>query len=255
LATVDLAGKRDRSMRFVAIIAAAVAVSALLAQAAGFAQPAEADRPSDVKGYGVGFLLGEDIRNALQRDGVGVDPDLVAKGFRDGLGDQEPLVSRTEMEGLLAAVHQEMKARMVKRLLAENPTFRKLHDENLKTSQQFLELFGQQTGVVSTESGLQYKVLRVGTGPQPTSASVVNVNARVTLLDGSVIFDEKEAEVRLDSTIKGAAEILQLMKVGARWQVAFPPDLAHGAGGSYPLIGPNETFVGSVELLSIKGGT
>ncbi len=212
----------------------------------------DADQTIDEIGYGVGFLVGEEMRTGLRRDGVGIDPDLLARGFRDGLTGGDPLVSVEEMERILMLLHQEMQDRMVRRLLEESPEFKKAHDENLAKSRQFHELFGKQSGVVTLTSGLQYKVLRPGSGRSPRATDIVVLTGRVTLLDGTVISEALGGETRVADVIEGGVEALQLMKVGSKWQVVVPPALAHGPGGQMPLIGPNQTIVAVVELVAIK---
>ena len=212
----------------------------------------QADRPVEITSYGVGFIVGEEIRSGLATDGVGVDADLVARGFRDGLNGADPLVSRDEMQQILALLHREMQERMVRRLLEDNPEFKALSESNLARSTRFHDLFGKQQGVVTLPGGVQYKVLREGTGRSPVSTDVVILNERVTLLDGTVISEADGVETRVDAVIAGGITALQRMRVGDRWQVAVPPALAHGAAGRLPLIGPNESIVGIVELVEIK---
>ncbi len=204
------------------------------------------------RSYGAGFGLGEQIRNELARDGVGADLDLVTKGFRDATTGQTPFAPRGELEAILTAVQREMEDRMVRRLLEENPEFRKLHDDNLARSRAFHDLFGRQPGVVTDPGGVQYKVLRSGNGPSPAASDTVVVKAYVTLLDGTVIDAGESEEVRVDAVVEGGARLLQMMNAGAKWQVAVPPELAHGAAGRLPDIGPQETLVGIVELVAVK---
>ena len=113
-------------------------------------------------------------------------------------------------------------------------------------------MFGKQAGVVTLPSGLQYKVLRPGSGRSPGRTDTVVVDGKMTLLDGTVIKEGEGFETRMDAAFAGGAEALQLMRVGARWQIAVPAELAHGAGGRMPKIGPNETIVGLIELVAIK---
>ena len=141
---------------------------------------------------------------------------------------------------------------MVQRLLEESPEFKRAHDENLAKGRQFHELFGKQSGVVTLPSGVQYKVLRPGSGRSPSATDVVVLSGRVTLLDGTVISEALGGETRVADVIEGGVEALQLMKVGSKWQVVVPPALAHGPGGQMPLIGPNQTIIGVVELVAIK---
>ncbi len=234
------------------IIAGMVFAVGLLWQTAGWAAQPPATAGPDEMSYGCGFYLGEEVRGELSSDGVGADLDLLVKGFRDGLAGKEPLAPRDELDGVLSAVHDEMEARMVKRLLAESPEFKKLHDANLALSRKFHEAFARQPGVITLPSGAKYKVLRPGTGPSPGPDDTVVLDGRMTLLDGTVLTQENDMTVAVKSVTEGGAELLVLMKVGDKWQVAIPPELAHGAAGRFPVVGPNETLVGVVELLEIR---
>ncbi|MHC4414672.1 MAG: FKBP-type peptidyl-prolyl cis-trans isomerase N-terminal domain-containing protein [Planctomycetota bacterium] len=244
-------------MKRLRIIVGGIVIGAgLLASASGSADPAQnpaqAEHDMDEVSYGVGFYLGEEIREGLKRDGIEADLDYVVKGFFDGLKDMPPMLPRERLEVILSAVHEEMQARMVKRLLAEDPEFKKLHDENLARSRAYHEAHGNDEGVVTLPNGIQYKVLSPGTGRSPKPTDVIIVDYRVTLIDGTEIDQGTSAEVLVNSVVEGGIQILQMMKVGARWEVAVPPEFAHGPGGRFPDVGPNETILAEVELLGIK---
>jgi FKBP-type peptidyl-prolyl cis-trans isomerase FklB len=111
--------------------------------------------------------------------------------------------------------------------------------------------------VVTTPSGLQYKILKEGTGPKPTAADKVVCNYRGTLINGTE-FDSsykrgQPATFPVGQVIKGWTEALQLMPVGSKWQLFIPPDLAYGERGAGNDIGPDSTLIFEVELLSIEG--
>jgi FKBP-type peptidyl-prolyl cis-trans isomerase FklB len=207
---------------------------------------------SEPTSYAAGHALGRKTRTGLSNDGMGVDMDLLAKGFADALTGKDPVVSRREMTEIRVAVHHEMEARRVRRLLADSPRFRQLHDDNLERGRKFRELFAKQAGVVVLPSGAQYKVVKAGSGRSPGPDDTVVLVVRGQLLDRSVI-DEGDTpfEVEVGGTLPGGAEILQLMSVGAQWQVVLPPELAYGVGGRHPDIGPNETVILTVDLLEI----
>ena len=166
--------------RLAIMLGGAVAAAVLLFHAVRAAQPEPP--PVEAKSYGVGFGLGEQIRNELTRDGVGSDLDRLARGFGDAATGVMPSVPREDLEAILTAVHQQMEDRMVGRLLDESPEFRKLHDDNRARSRAFHEVFGRQPGVVTDPSGVQYMVLRPGNGPAPTLRDAVVVKAHITLL-------------------------------------------------------------------------
>ncbi len=130
---------------------------------------------------------------------------------------------------------------------------KKVMDENLKKADDFLAKNGQKEGVITTASGLQYKVIKEGTGPKPSATDKVKVNYKGTTIDGEV-FDEspegKPYEQYANRVIKGWTEALQLMPVGSEYQLFIPPSLAYGERGSQN-IQPNSALIFDVELLDI----
>jgi FKBP-type peptidyl-prolyl cis-trans isomerase FklB len=128
--------------------------------------------------------------------------------------------------------------------------------KNLQDGKAFLEANAKKEGVITTASGLQYKVLKSGSGPSPTLNSTVTTNYRGTLIDGRE-FDSsykrgQPASFPVKGVIKGWTEALQLMKVGDKWELYIPSDLAYGASQRSELIQPNSTLVFELELLGIK---
>jgi FKBP-type peptidyl-prolyl cis-trans isomerase FklB len=126
----------------------------------------------------------------------------------------------------------------------------------LKRSQAFLAENAKKEGVVALPDGLQYKVIAPGSGDSPGLEDTVKVNYEGKLIDG-VVFDSSErhggpAQFVLGHVIKGWQEAVQLMKVGAKWELYIPPNLAYGERGAPPFIGPNEALVFTVELLDVQ---
>ncbi|PYY03418.1 MAG: hypothetical protein DMG64_08020 [Acidobacteria bacterium] len=120
----------------------------------------------------------------------------------------------------------------------------------------FLAANKSKEGVVTLPSGLQYKVLKEGTGPKPSATDSVACNYRGTLINGTE-FDSsykrgQPATFAVNGVIKGWTEALQLMPVGSKWQLFIPADLAYGERGAGADIGPNSTLIFEVELLSIQ---
>ena len=113
----------------------------------------------------------------------------------------------------------------------------------------------QEKGVVTTKSGLQYKILTKGTGKKPTENDTVEVNYKGTLIDGKV-FDSSNPghplTLQVKQVIRGWQEALKLMPVGSKWQLFIPPELAYGQQGAGAEIGPNATLIFEVELVAIK---
>ena len=126
---------------------------------------------------------------------------------------------------------------------------------NRKAGEAFLTANKSKEGVKTLPDGLQYKILKEGSGPKPTANDTVTVNYRGTLIDGKE-FDSsykrgQPASFPVNGVIKGWTEALQLMPVGSKWQLFIPPDLAYGNNPPDPSIGAGDTLVFEVELISI----
>lgn len=129
------------------------------------------------------------------------------------------------------------------------------HKETIEEGKKFLSENGQKEGVVTLESGLQYKVIKEGTGNTPTELSKVSVHYEGTLIDGTK-FDSsydrgQAAEFGVTQVIKGWTEALQLMKEGSIWMLYIPYDLAYGDRQAGPEIKPFSTLIFKVELLKV----
>ncbi len=126
----------------------------------------------------------------------------------------------------------------------------------LEKGRQFLNENGKKEGVTTTSSGLQYKVLREGTGKQPKPTDTVEVHYEGRLIEGKV-FDSSYArresiEFPLDGVIPGWTEGVALMKEGAKYQLYIPSELAYGSDGAGGDIGPDETLIFDVELIKVR---
>jgi FKBP-type peptidyl-prolyl cis-trans isomerase FklB len=131
-----------------------------------------------------------------------------------------------------------------------------LSEKNKKEGEEYLAENKKKEGIITTQSGLQYKVLKKGTGKIPKSTDTVTVNYRGTLIDGTE-FDSsyrrgQPASFKVNGVIRGWTEALQLMKEGAKWQLYIPSNLAYGERGAGRNIGPNSTLIFEVELISIN---
>lgn len=223
---------------------AAVAAALLLA---GHAAAQEAQKPTEQKDK-VSYSIGMDVGNNLKRQAIDVDVDLLARGVKDALAGGETLLSPEEARETLMALQQELREKAIERRKQDA-------ERNKKEGEAFLVENGKKEGVVSLPSGLQYKIIRSGEGASPTATDTVETNYRGTLIDGTE-FDSsynrgQTAVFPVNGVIAGWTEALQLMKVGDKWQLFIPPDLAYGERGAGP-IGPNATLVFEVELVSIK---
>jgi FKBP-type peptidyl-prolyl cis-trans isomerase len=195
------------------------------------------------------YALGMNIGNGMHRQGVEIDPNILARGIKDALAGRKSLLTDEEARTVVMQVQNEVRQKQQEKAQAAGATNKKEGDE-------FLAANKTKPGVVTLPSGLQYKVLTQGTGPKPAATDSVVCNYRGTLINGKE-FDSsykggKPLTFPVDGVIKGWTEALQLMPVGSKWQLFIPPDLAYGERGAGADIGPDTTLIFEVELLSIE---
>ncbi len=197
----------------------------------------------------ISYIIGMDIGNNFKKQGVEVDPDLLATGIKDALSGAKPQLSEQEAREVMTSFEKQMRAKQeaMRQTAAE---------KNKKEGEQFLAQNKRKEGVITTASGLQYKILKPGAGKKPEATDTVTVDYRGTLIDGTE-FDSsyrrgQPATFEVNKVIRGWTEALQLMPVGSKWQLFIPPDLAYGDRGAGQQIGPNATLIFEVELISIQ---
>jgi FKBP-type peptidyl-prolyl cis-trans isomerase FklB len=195
------------------------------------------------------YSIGYDIGETFKKQNVELNPDTLFGGLKDALSGKEAALSKEDREKTLQAFQKEM---MEKQLAASKEAATK----NTAEGEKFLAENKKKDGVKTTTSGLQYKVLKEGSGPSPKETDTVVTNYKGTLIDGTE-FDSsykrnEPASFPVNRVIKGWTEALQLMKPGAKYQLFIPSSLAYGERGAGQVIGPNATLIFDVELLSIK---
>lgn len=207
------------------------------------AQPS-LENPLDRASYAVGVDIGRNFR----KQEVSVNPDLLIRGINEGLAGAQIQLSEKELRRVLNGFQAEVRQKMTlnRRLSA---------DENRRKGLAYLEENKSKEGVVTLPSGLQYRVLKAGTGRKPVESDTIECNYRGTLLSG-LEFDstepDKPAALKMAALIAGWKEAMKLMAEGARWQIVIPSQLAYGDRGVGSDIGPNETLLFEVELVAIK---
>ena len=199
----------------------------------------------------ISYSIGMNIGNNLKKQAIDVNPDALVSGIKDALSGGKALMTEQEVNDTLMAFQKEMASKQTERL-------KELGEKNKKEGEAFLAENKKKEGVITLPSGLQYKVIKEGTGETPKLTDTVTTNYRGTLIDGTE-FDssyrrEQPATFPVKGVIAGWTEALQLMKVGSKWQVFIPSNLAYGERGAGRDIGPNTTLIFEVELLSIKEG-
>lgn len=198
----------------------------------------------------VSYLMG--MQNAASTAPVELDKAAYDYGFSDGLAGNQPAISEEVIAETVAEFQAQMTAKQEEQQKQAAESMAIAGEANLKEGTEFLAANGAKEGVVTTESGLQYKVITAGSGALPTVDSVVEVHYAGRLLDGTE-FDSSikrgvPAQFGVTQVIAGWTEALQLMSEGSKWELYIPADLAYGPGGTGP-IGPNQTLIFEVELL------
>ena len=195
--------------------------------------------------YALGLNFSDQLKQQL---GMTIDIDVFVQGFKDGYSGESPLLASDEALKFLIEIQQEQRAQQ----MAEK---NKMAAENKKAGEDFLAENMKKEGVVTLESGLQYKVIKAGDGQKPQKTDSVVCHYRGTLLDGTE-FDSsysrgEPAQFRVDQLIPGWTEALQLMPSGSKWELYVPSYLAYGARQAGQ-ISPNSTLIFELELLEIK---
>jgi FKBP-type peptidyl-prolyl cis-trans isomerase FklB len=188
------------------------------------------------------YAYGLNLGRMIKRQGVVLNPDILAKGIKDGI-DGKPGFSDKEL--------QEIKMAFEKILEEKQATMAgAIAEKNLKDGQEFLTANKSKPGVTTLPSGVQYKVLKSGTGKTPKLSDTLIDG---TEFDASAKHGSGPSEFPVNRVIKGWTEVLQLMKVGDKWQVFIPADKAYGSEPRGEIITPNSTLVFEMELVGIVG--
>jgi len=197
----------------------------------------------------VSYAIGWDIGSNIGRQNADIDIAVLTSGIKDAMSGAKPLLTEEEMREAMMAFQKEMQKK-------ETKAGRKSMDKNAKEGKEFLEKNKKRKDVKVTTSGLQYRVIKEGTGKQPGRNDRVTVNYSGTLIDGTE-FDSsykrgQPATFPVGGVIKGWTEALQLMKEGAKYELFIPSELAYGERGAGARIGPNSTLIFTVELISVN---
>lgn len=195
----------------------------------------------------VSYIIGTQIARNFKAQDIEVNLDSLMLGLKDTLEGKELALSQDEMKQVYTLFQQQMRAKQAAKQAKEAA-------ENLAAGTAFLEANKAKEGVKVLPSGLQYKVIKEGTGNTPTADDKVKTHYRGTLIDGTE-FDSsykrnKPAEFPVKGVIKGWTEALQLMKEGGKWELYIPANLAYGERGR-PGIPANSTLIFEIELLEI----
>jgi len=189
--------------------------------------------------------------NALKTDSLMLDPMIVAKAMMDGKEGKPLMADDIARSYIMVFINQREAVKTAKKAETNKVKFKDYIEQN----EAFLAKNKSKAGVTTTTSGLQYEVIKMGTGPKPTAQNTVKVHYVGTLIDGtefdSSVKRNEPATFPVTGVISGWTEALQLMPVGSKFKLYLPANLAYGASGAGEVIKPFSTLIFEIELLEI----
>jgi FKBP-type peptidyl-prolyl cis-trans isomerase FklB len=189
--------------------------------------------------------------NALTQDSLMLNPVIVAKAMMDGKDGKALMEDEIARSFIMLFINQRETAKAEQKAVLDKEVYK----EYIAQNAEFVNKNKEKAGVTTTASGLQYEVIKMGTGPKPTAESTVKVHYVGTLIDGtefdSSIKRNEPAQFPVSGVIPGWTEALQLMPVGSKFKLVLPESVAYGATGAGEIIKPYSTLVFEVELLEI----
>ncbi len=218
----------------------------LMASTALAAETSKLTTPKDKASYAIGM----DMAYSLKKNSVDVNPDVLGKAIKDVLTGQKTQLTDQEAKATLLVLQKEMQGKLQEKMKVQG-------EKNKKEGATFLAENMKKKGVKTLPSGLQYKVITEGKGKSPSATDTVTIQYTGSLIDGTE-FDSsykrgQAATLAVKDVIKGWTEALQLMKVGSKWRIFLPSNLAYGeAGTPGGPVGPNATLIFDVELVSVQ---
>ena len=222
----------------------AIGATLLVLMGCGSGETVTLESFADSASYAVGMSMGASLGPARDQ----VDLDLLRRGLTDA-AEGKAAMTENEARSVLQVFSQQVRESQMSNRAEEIAM-------NQSEGDAYRSENGRRSEVETTASGLQYEVLAEGSGARPSATDRVTVHYRGTLIDGTEFdssLDGDPATFALNGVIAGWTEALQLMSVGSKYRIVLPPELAYGAAGSLPDIGPDATLIFEVELLNIEG--
>ena len=197
----------------------------------------------------ISYIIGRDMAANFAKQGIEIEANQLLAGLQDALAGKPSQLSAEETQKAMMQLQEEMEQKFQEKAGKQG-------EANKKEGLEFLAANKNKEGVNTLSSGLQYEILREGTGKTPGRTDQVTTHYKGTLIDGTVFDSSYErgqpATFPVNGVIAGWTQALMLMKEGAKWRLYIPSDLAYGAQGAGADIGPNATLIFDVELLQVK---
>ena len=195
------------------------------------------------------YSIGADLGKNFKKQGIEINPVAMTKGLQDGASGTQTLLTDQQMRDVLNQFQHNLLAK-------RQAAFTQQAEANKAKGEAFLSQNKAKEGVTALASGLQYKIIKQGSGVKPSKDDTVTVDYTGHLIDGQV-FDSSEktgkpATFKVSQVIRGWTEALQLMPAGSTWEVYIPANLAYGPRSVGGPIGPNETLIFQIHLISVQ---
>jgi FKBP-type peptidyl-prolyl cis-trans isomerase FklB len=195
------------------------------------------------------YSIGVDIGKSFNKQQINIKLDSFMLGIKEGQQDNPTLLSNEEIQQMLLALQSQM-------IKKQQEASQEIAVKNKSQGDTFLSENKKRKEIKTTKSGLQYRVIKSGSGSAPKAEDTVTTHYRGTLIDGTE-FDSsysrgQPATFKVNGVIKGWTEALQMMQPGAKWELYVPSTLAYGEHGVGNIIGPNATLIFEVELVSVE---
>lgn len=200
------------------------------------------------------YAYGLDMARAIQADEMDFDLAQLIQGLSDGLGKKKSTINEDEYAQLMAAITKEAEEKAIAK-------FERQSEANKKEGEKFLADNAKKEGIVTIANGVQYRVLKSGDGKSPKVNDNVQVHLKGMLLNGDQFFSSyslnQPSTFPVGRVIRGLKDALLQMKVGDKWQIVIPSELAFGKEGNTPAapglpgVGPNEVVIYEIELIDI----
>ena len=239
------AGQNARRLGFFGLAALVVVAAVAIVRLSGTPSFENASINSDGQkaSYGIGLRMGSQLADAAEM----LDRAAFMRGFEDAMDGEESDVELNELNSVTQVFIADMQAS------AEEAALR-IGEENAVAGTAYRAENAARDGVLTTDSGMQYEVLRAGEGPNPTLEQSVRLHYRGTLVDGTEFdssYEGDPVEFGVGQLIPGFTEALTLMQAGSHFRIVLPPNIGYGPSGSGGGIGPNATLIFEIELLEI----
>lgn len=205
----------------------------------------------------VSYIIGMDIGTKMRLDSLEINPEYLFLGFMNGLKNADSLMTAKETEEAMMKFQEDMSKKQQARMEAEYKAFQESGERYKVEGPKFLEANKKKPGVIVTPSGLQFKVIKEGTGPNPTMDDNVIIHLIGKFIDGKEFDNTHQRspnpqEVGVKDMVGGFLEALKMMKAGGKYEVVVPSNLAYGEQGAGKIIPPNAVLVYEVELHGVK---